>query len=137
MVRQITSGFSAMTWPCSCCGGNSWASPATYHAFLTSTSAAMFGPSENAVPAIILFTRRVSNIFLWRAGIGRAGGDRSAHRQNVMVGCLAMFAAIVTFDNLADDGANFEFVRHVLSMDGIPGKRAVLIFVNQPDDDLA
>jgi predicted small integral membrane protein len=35
----------------------------------------------------------------------------------VMVGCLALFALLVTFDNLADYGANYEFVRHVLSMD--------------------
>ena len=35
----------------------------------------------------------------------------------VMVGSLALFAFIVTFDNLADYDANFEFVRHVLSMD--------------------
>ena len=35
----------------------------------------------------------------------------------VMVGCLAFFAAVVTFNNLADYGSNYEFVRHVLSMD--------------------
>jgi predicted small integral membrane protein len=35
----------------------------------------------------------------------------------VMVTCLALFAFIVTFDNLADYDTNFEFVRHVLSMD--------------------
>jgi predicted small integral membrane protein len=34
-----------------------------------------------------------------------------------MVGCLAAFAFLVTFDNLTDYGTNFEFVRHVLSMD--------------------
>jgi predicted small integral membrane protein len=37
----------------------------------------------------------------------------------VMVGCLALFAAVVTFDNLVDYDDNFEFVRHVLSMDTI------------------
>jgi predicted small integral membrane protein len=35
----------------------------------------------------------------------------------VMVGCLALFALLVTFDNLVDYDSNFEFVRHVLSMD--------------------
>lgn len=35
----------------------------------------------------------------------------------VMVACLATFAFIVTLDNLIDYGTNFEFVRHVLSMD--------------------
>jgi predicted small integral membrane protein len=35
----------------------------------------------------------------------------------VMVGSLALFAFVVTFDNLADYDSNFEFVRHVLSMD--------------------
>jgi predicted small integral membrane protein len=35
----------------------------------------------------------------------------------VMVASLAAFAFIVTFDNLTDYASNFEFVRHVLSMD--------------------
>jgi predicted small integral membrane protein len=35
----------------------------------------------------------------------------------VMVASLAAFALLVTYDNVADYGANFEFVRHVLSMD--------------------
>ena len=35
----------------------------------------------------------------------------------VMVGSLALFAFVVTFDNLTDYDSNFEFVRHVLSMD--------------------
>ena len=35
----------------------------------------------------------------------------------VMVGSLALFAFVVTFDNLIDYDSNFEFVRHVLSMD--------------------
>ena len=35
----------------------------------------------------------------------------------VMVGSLAVFALLVTFDNLTDYGTNFEFVRHVMSMD--------------------
>jgi predicted small integral membrane protein len=35
----------------------------------------------------------------------------------VMCLCLAAFAFICAFDNIFDYGANFEFVRHVLSMD--------------------
>lgn len=33
----------------------------------------------------------------------------------VMAGSLALFAFVVTFDNLADYDSNFEFVRHVLT----------------------
>jgi predicted small integral membrane protein len=35
----------------------------------------------------------------------------------IMVGCLALFALLVTFDNLTDYDTNYTFVRHVLSMD--------------------
>ncbi|MGA8649470.1 MAG: DUF2165 domain-containing protein [Xanthobacteraceae bacterium] len=35
----------------------------------------------------------------------------------VMVAALAAFAFLVTYDNLVDYGSNYEFVRHVLSMD--------------------
>lgn len=34
-----------------------------------------------------------------------------------MVASLALFAFIVTFDNITDYGTNFAFVQHVLSMD--------------------
>jgi predicted small integral membrane protein len=34
-----------------------------------------------------------------------------------MVACLAIFALIVTFDNITDYQTNYLFVRHVLSMD--------------------
>ena len=34
-----------------------------------------------------------------------------------MVASLALFACMVTFNNITDYGANFQFVRHVLSMD--------------------
>src|SRR5215475_620458 len=34
-----------------------------------------------------------------------------------MIGSLAAFAFVVTFDNVTDYVTNFEFVRHVLSMD--------------------
>ena len=36
-----------------------------------------------------------------------------------MVTAIALFAFVVTFDNVMDYGANFQFVRHVLSMDTI------------------
>ena len=35
----------------------------------------------------------------------------------IMVGCLALFALLVTFDNLTDYDTNYAFVRHVLTMD--------------------
>lgn len=37
----------------------------------------------------------------------------------VMVACLALFAALVAFNNLSDYGANFAFVQHVLRMDTV------------------
>jgi predicted small integral membrane protein len=51
----------------------------------------------------------------------------------VMVGSLALFAFVVAFDNLADYGTNFEFVRHVLSMDTIfPGNALLYRRVTSP-----
>jgi predicted small integral membrane protein len=44
----------------------------------------------------------------------------------VMVGSLAAFAFIVTFDNITDYVTNFEFVRHVLSMDTTFPENALL-----------
>jgi predicted small integral membrane protein len=35
----------------------------------------------------------------------------------VMVACTALFALLVTADNLVDYGTNYSFVSHVLSMD--------------------
>ena len=35
----------------------------------------------------------------------------------MMIASLALFAFLVTFDNVTDYDANFQFVRHVLSMD--------------------
>ncbi len=35
----------------------------------------------------------------------------------IMVGCLALFALLVTFNNLTDYGTNYAFVRHTLTMD--------------------
>ncbi|MET0442951.1 MAG: DUF2165 domain-containing protein [Pseudorhodoplanes sp.] len=41
-----------------------------------------------------------------------------------MTASLAVFAFIVTYDNLVDYGTNFEFVKHVLSMDTtFPGNK--------------
>src|SRR3954451_21302761 len=51
----------------------------------------------------------------------------------IMVGCLAIFASLVTFDNLADYDSNFEFVRHVLSMDTtFPGNALLYRRVTSP-----
>jgi predicted small integral membrane protein len=34
-----------------------------------------------------------------------------------MIGAVAAFAIIVTYDNIVDYDSNYEFVRHVMSMD--------------------
>jgi predicted small integral membrane protein len=39
----------------------------------------------------------------------------------IMIAGLAAFALIVTFDNIVDYDSNYEFVKHVLSMDTIFG----------------
>lgn len=46
--------------------------------------------------------------------------------KTVMVGALALFALLVTFDNLTDYRTNFVFVRHVLSMDTTLPENALL-----------
>src|SRR5262245_17767218 len=39
-----------------------------------------------------------------------------------MIGSLAAYALIVAYDNIVDYGSNYQFVRHVLSMDAtFPG----------------
>ena len=51
----------------------------------------------------------------------------------VMVGCLALFAFIVTFDNITDYGSNFAFVQHVLSMDAtFPGNALMYRAITTP-----
>lgn len=50
-----------------------------------------------------------------------------------MVASIALFAAVVTFDNITDYGSNFEFVRHVLSMDTtFPGNALMYRSVTDP-----
>jgi predicted small integral membrane protein len=44
----------------------------------------------------------------------------------IMVASLALFALLVTFDNLTDYGSNYAFVRHVLSMDTTFPRNALL-----------
>ena len=51
----------------------------------------------------------------------------------VMVASLALFAFIVAFDNITDYDTNFEFVRHVLSMDTVfPGSALLYRRVMSP-----
>ena len=51
----------------------------------------------------------------------------------VMVGCLALFALLVAFDNLTDYCANFAFVRHVMSMDTtFPGNTLLYRRITSP-----
>lgn len=54
--------------------------------------------------------------------------------KTVMVGSLAIFALLVTFDNLTDYNTNYEFVGHVLSMDTtLPGNGLLYRRVTSPD----
>jgi predicted small integral membrane protein len=51
----------------------------------------------------------------------------------VMVGCLALFALLVAFDNLTDYDTNYAFVRHVLSMDTtFPGNALLYPRITSP-----
>ena len=50
-----------------------------------------------------------------------------------MTAALAAFAFIVTYDNLVDYGSNYEFVRHVLSMDTtFPGNKLMDRAITDP-----
>lgn len=52
----------------------------------------------------------------------------------VMVGSLAIFALLVTLDNLTDYDTNYQFVSHVLSMDTtFPGNGLLYRRVTSPD----
>jgi predicted small integral membrane protein len=51
----------------------------------------------------------------------------------VMVGSLSLFAFVVVFDNTVDCDVNFEFVRHVLSMDTtFPGNALLYRRITSP-----
>jgi predicted small integral membrane protein len=51
----------------------------------------------------------------------------------LMTAALAAFAFIVTYDNVVDYGSNFEFVKHVLSMDTtFPGNKLMHRAVTDP-----
>jgi predicted small integral membrane protein len=51
----------------------------------------------------------------------------------LMTAALAAFAFIVAYDNLIDYGSNFEFVKHVLSMDTtFPGNKLMHRAVTDP-----
>lgn len=50
-----------------------------------------------------------------------------------MTAALAAFAFIVTYDNIVDYGTNYEFVKHVLSMDTtFPGNKLMSRAVTDP-----
>jgi predicted small integral membrane protein len=50
-----------------------------------------------------------------------------------MMAALAAFAFIVTYDNLIDYGSNYEFVKHVLSMDTtFPGNKLMGRAITEP-----
>jgi len=51
----------------------------------------------------------------------------------IMVGSLALFALLVTFDNLIDYDTNYTFVRHVLAMDTtFPGNALLYRGITSP-----
>jgi predicted small integral membrane protein len=51
----------------------------------------------------------------------------------IMVGCLAVFALLVTFDNLIDYDTNYTFVRRVLTMDTtFPGNALLYRRITSP-----
>ena len=51
----------------------------------------------------------------------------------VMCLCLAAFAFLVTFGNITDYGSNYEFVKHVLSMDStFPGNALMYRSISNP-----
>jgi len=51
----------------------------------------------------------------------------------IMTAAVAAFAFIVTYDNIVDYGSNYEFVKHVLSMDTtFPGNRLMDRAINSP-----
>ena len=51
----------------------------------------------------------------------------------IMVGYLALFALLVSFDNLTDYDTNYAFVRHVLTMDTtFPGNALLYRRLNSP-----
>lgn len=51
----------------------------------------------------------------------------------VMCLCLAAFAFLVTFGNITDYGSNYEFVKHVLSMDStFPGNSLMYRSISTP-----
>jgi predicted small integral membrane protein len=51
-----------------------------------------------------------------------------------MVGSLALFAFLVTYNNVTDFGSNFAFVQHVLSMDTtFPGNSLMWRAITSPD----
>ena len=50
-----------------------------------------------------------------------------------LVASSAFFLLLVVFNNLTDYGSNFEFVRHVLSMDTtFPGNQGMWRALNSP-----
>ena len=51
----------------------------------------------------------------------------------LMVGAVALYMAVVTYNNIADYGSNLAFVQHVLSMDTtFPGNRLMGRAITSP-----
>ncbi|EKF43573.1 DUF2165 family protein [Nitratireductor indicus] len=57
----------------------------------------------------------------------------SRYAKIIMTLALAAFAFMVTFNNITDYGSNFEFVKHVFSMDTtFPGNKAMYRAIGTP-----
>ncbi len=83
--------------------------------------------------AMGLRQRSVKRFFLQLDGCDNRAMIATRIVKIVMVGCLALFAALVTFDNLTDYETNYAFVRHVLSMDTTtPGNALMYRSVTSP-----
>src|SRR5436305_10940569 len=77
--------------------------------------------------------RCVSNVLSFSSIRGTTVVIEARIAKIVMVGSLALFAFVVAFDNITDYDTNFEFVRHVLSMDAIfPGSTLLYRRVTSP-----
>jgi predicted small integral membrane protein len=63
-----------------------------------------------------LYFRPAGTLTIGRIEKGRAVIEARIVK-TAMIGCLALFALLVAFDNVIDYDTNYAFVRHVLSMD--------------------
>jgi predicted small integral membrane protein len=72
-------------------------------------------------------------VFLRGSSFSRTAMIEARIAKAIMVASLAVFALLVTFDNLTDYDTNYAFVRHVLSMDTtVPGNALLYRRITSP-----